>query len=63
MKVLKDDPINEKALFRKGVALMRADNWDKAIEQLEKCKDSKEILKKKFFFWINPKSISTTKRF
>jgi len=50
LKVLKDDPINEKALFRKGVALMRADNWDKAIEQLEKCKDSKEILKKKFFF-------------
>nr|CAD2162780.1 unnamed protein product [Meloidogyne enterolobii] len=38
--VLKDDPINEKALFRKGVALMRADNWDKAIEQLEKCKDN-----------------------
>ncbi|CAK5084428.1 unnamed protein product [Meloidogyne enterolobii] len=43
--VLKDDPNNEKALFRKGVALMRADSWDKAIEQLEKCKDSKEILK------------------
>lgn len=38
--VLKGDPINEKALFRKGVALMRAQSWDKAIEQFEKCKDN-----------------------
>lgn len=39
-QVLKEDPNNEKALFRKGVALMRADKQEKAIEQFEKCKDS-----------------------
>lgn len=38
--VLKEDPGNEKALFRKGLALMNAQKWDKAIEQFEQCKNN-----------------------
>ena len=42
--MLREDPNNEKALFRKGVALMRADKWEKAVEQFEQCKNSFVLL-------------------
>lgn len=33
--------LKEKALFRKASALMKAEKYDKAIEQFEKCPQSK----------------------
>jgi tetratricopeptide (TPR) repeat protein len=37
--VLKENPANVKALYRKGVALGKIDNWDEAISILKKASD------------------------
>ncbi|KAI1720060.1 tetratricopeptide repeat protein 9A [Ditylenchus destructor] len=39
-KVLEMDENNEKAIFRKGCALMKAEKYDKAVEQFRKCSNN-----------------------
>uniref|UniRef100_A0A915CTA0 Uncharacterized protein n=1 Tax=Ditylenchus dipsaci TaxID=166011 RepID=A0A915CTA0_9BILA len=41
-KVLDFEPDNDKAIFRKGCALQKAEKYEKAVEEFQKCKNNSQ---------------------